>query len=243
MHPKLYTGWRSDDSYMEEEAQIRILEKGPYVVRGNVPLFEKAIRPGEHGYVWEDVREVPHEATYALCRCGNSRSAPFCDGRSHRMFRGRERADRRTFDERAERREGPGMVLADDGRCSLSRFCHREAGRPWALLPGSDDPAVRDEIVRACNDCPSGRLAAIVGGTPVEEPLEPEIWVIQDPEEGVSGGIYVRGRIPVFGSNGETYEPRDRAVLCRCGRSGDMPFCDASHISCKYRDDRRRVRE
>ncbi len=220
--------------------RIRVLENGPYLVEGDVPLLEKAIRSGEHGYSWETLREIPHSERYTLCRCGGSKNAPFCDGASHKRFKGKERADRRAFDERAETKEGPGMVLADDGRCSLSRFCHREAGRPWALLEKSDDPAIRDEIVRACNDCPSGRLAAIIDGTEIDEPVEPEIWIIQDPGKGVSGGIYVRGRIPIIGADGFEYEPRDRAVLCRCGRSGIMPFCDASHINCMYRDDRKR---
>lgn len=224
---------------MAQDMRIRVVEKGPYIVEGNVPLYEKAIEPKGGGYVWRDIREIPHGEVYALCRCGRSRNPPFCDGASHKRFKGRGRADPRPYDERCKVTEGPGLTLKDDERCSLSRFCHRKAGRPWGLLPGSDDPVLAEEIVRACVDCPSGRLTAIAkDGTVLDEECEPEIWIIQDPEKRVSGGIYVRGRIPITGPGGEEFEPRNRAVLCRCGRSGDMPFCDGAHISSMYRDDR-----
>ncbi|MDO5862149.1 MAG: CDGSH iron-sulfur domain-containing protein [Thermoplasmata archaeon] len=224
---------------MAQGMRIRITENGPYIVEGNVPLFEKAIRPKDGGYVWEDIREIPHGEVYALCRCGRSRSAPFCDGSSHKRFRGKEKADTRPYDERCRTFEGPGLVLKDDERCSLSRFCHRAAGKPWALLPGSDDPVLAAEIARACIECPSGRLTAIdLAGKVLDQAEEPQIWIIQDPEKRVSGGIYVRGPIPIVGADGREYEVRNRSVLCRCGRTGDMPFCDASHINAMYRDDR-----
>ena len=226
---------------MDRGMSIRITENGPYIVEGDVPLFEKAIEPRDGGYVWRDVREIPHGEVYALCRCGRSGGAPFCDGKSHKRFRGKERADTRPYEERCIVREGPGIVLQDDERCSLSRFCHRAAGKPWALLPGSDDPVLAHEIAMACVECPSGRLTALTkAGEVLDEECEPAIWIIQDPEKRVSGGIYVRGRIPIIGADGREYEPRNRAVLCRCGRSGDMPFCDAAHINSMYRDDRRR---
>jgi CDGSH-type Zn-finger protein len=53
---------------------IRCRENGPYVVKGPVRILdhqgnEFAIPPGKE--------------TVALCRCGHSKSRPFCDG-SHR---------------------------------------------------------------------------------------------------------------------------------------------------------------
>ena len=43
---------------------------------------------------------------------------------------------------------------------------------------------------------------------------------------GVKGPIGVRGGFPVESSGGTTYEVRDRAMLCRCGRSMNKPLCD-----------------
>ena len=228
------------DMRMSDGMSITITDGGPYIVRGNVPLFEKRIVRRGGLYVWEDVREIPHGETYALCRCGKTRDAPFCDGGSHKRFKGKEKADRRPYAERCQRIEGPGMIIGDDMRCSLSRFCHRAEGTPWKMLPRSDDPGIRDEIVRAVVECPSGRLSVIEDGVPTDHVPEPAIWVVQDPENRVSGGLYVMGGIPIVGSDGFVYESRGRTVLCRCGVSGDMPFCDSSHINNMFRDDRNR---
>ena len=65
---------------------------------------------------------------------------------------------------------------------------------------------------------------------------EPSIEFLQDPEKGVSCGIYVKGNIPIESSNGEMYETRNRVMLCRCGESSNKPFCDATHVSAKYLD-------
>ena len=51
------------------------------------------------------------------------------------------------------------------------------------------------------------------------------------------------GGIEMIGTDETPYERRERSVLCRCGASGDMPFCDSSHINRMFRDDRNRKRE
>ena len=107
------------------EKAIRITKDGPYIVTGGVPIYEKRIVRRDGLYVWEDGRELPQSETYALCRCGRSDDAPFCDGRSHKRFKGQETADRRPYDERAERLEGQGIDLLDDVRCGKAMFCHR----------------------------------------------------------------------------------------------------------------------
>ncbi len=36
--------------------------------------------------------------------------------------------------------------------------------------------------------------------------------------------------------NGIPYESRNRVTLCRCGASSNMPFCNGSHASIRFRD-------
>jgi CDGSH-type Zn-finger protein len=55
-----------------EIPRIRILDKGPLHVHGNVELVDAAGVRFELG------------EQFTLCRCGRSAQAPFCDG-SHRM--------------------------------------------------------------------------------------------------------------------------------------------------------------
>jgi hypothetical protein len=91
--------------------------------------------------------------------------------------------------------------------------------------------------VKSACEGPAGRLTALAkDGSCIEPELEPEIEITQDPEMGVSGGINVKGGIPLVAADGFRYETRNRYVLCRCGRSKDKPFCDGAHIDEKFND-------
>jgi hypothetical protein len=97
---------------------------------------------------------------------------------------------------------------------------------------GSDDPMSRELAIQEAGDCPSGRLVAWDRGTgqAIEPDLEPSIALVEDPQVGVSGPIWVRGGIPIEAADGTVYEVRNRVTLCRCGRSTYAPFCDGSHM-------------
>lgn len=62
--------------------KIVVSEDGPYVVTGSVPLTVQIITPNEEQESWEwtEGRSFPAAETYKLCRCGKSKSKPFCDG-------------------------------------------------------------------------------------------------------------------------------------------------------------------
>lgn len=218
--------------------KIRISNAGPYLVTGNIPLSEKIITPKGNGYELKDGRKFPQSEEYALCRCGKSKNAPFCDG-SHMLngFTGTETASKDTYMDRAELLEGPTVDLLDDQRCAFARFCHRAKGNVWNLIEDSDNKESRKEAIRGAGDCPTGRLVAVEkSGKKIEPAYGPSIEIIQDPEKEVSAGIFVKGNIPIESSDGEVYEVRNRVALCRCGKSGNKPFCDATHVPSKFSD-------
>ena len=221
-----------------KKCKIKILKNGPYIVMGNVPLFEKIIVPKGKINVFKDGRELPQAEEYALCRCGESKNAPFCDGSHDKVgFDGTERASREKFEDRAELLEGPDLDLLDDNRCAFARFCHREDGKVWELTENSNNPKYREEAIIAASECPAGRLVAYdKTGKAIEPEYEPSIEILQDPEKEASGPIFVKGNIPIESSEGYTYEIRNRVTLCRCGKSRNRPFCDATHISINYTD-------
>lgn len=217
----------------EMKLRVKIVKNGPYLVFGSIPLTEKIIVPRGRGYIWRAGRPLSQSERYALCRCGKTKHPPFCDG-AHvgAGFNGEETASRLPYAERCGVLTGPSLDLLDDNRCAFARFCHRDRGDAWSLALNSDDPSLRAEAIRAAGDCPAGRLTAREKSGEIIEPVyEPAIEIIQDPERQVSGGILVKGKIPVESSNGQTYEPRSSVVLCRCGHSRNMPFCDASHVT------------
>lgn len=224
------------------KAKIKILANGPYLVTGEVPLYEKIITPAGRGYVYKEERALPQAERYALCRCGKTATPPFCDGShsSHR-FSGEETASNAPFEGRAKLLRGPGLDMYDDGRCALARFCHREKGDAWELLAESDDPESLREAVAAAGECPAGRLVAVTkDGRLLEPELEPAVEILQDPEKNCGCGIHVKGYIPIRSAKGFEYEPRNRVVLCRCGASRNKPFCDGSHLDIAFKDDERR---
>ncbi len=219
--------------------KIKIIRNGPYVVYGNVPLFEKVITSRRNGYILTDGRALPQAKVYSLCRCGKTKTPPFCDGTHECVhFDGTETASRENFADRlTDTLEGPTLNLLDDGRCAYARFCHRDSGNVWDLIRKSDDPRYRTEAIIAAYECPSGRLVATdKSGKPLEPAYEPSVEILQDDEHGLSGPIFVKGMIPIEGSDHRIYEVRNRVTLCRCGKSRIKPFCDAAHISWEYKE-------
>jgi len=219
--------------------KIKVSENGPYIVTGNVPLHEKIIVKKGKGYEYKDGRDLPQAEEYYLCRCGKSKNAPFCDG-THAVtnFVGTEIASRIKYEDRADLLQGPGIDLLDDDRCAFARFCHSDKGNTWDLLEHSNRSEYREKVIKTASDCPTGRLTAIdKAGRAIEPEYEPSIDIIQDPEEGVSAGIFVKGYIPIEAADGEQYEVRNRVTLCRCGKSYNKPFCDATHVVTEYVDE------
>ena len=227
--------------------KITITLNGPYLVQGAMPLAHQHIVTNAKGesISWREGQalEAPAPGRYALCRCGQSGTKPFCDGAHQRNgFDGTEMASREPYDVQAEHIEGPTLVL-DDAKalCAFARFCDPK-GQVWHLVLESDQPAASRLVAQQAGDCPGGRLRvrpraqAQSGGPAVEPHFEPSIGLVQDTAKGVSGPLWVRGGIEVLGGDGRAYEIRNRLALCRCGASGNKPFCDGSHVSSGFND-------
>lgn len=218
---------------------IRISRDGPYEVTNGIPLNQASIAcdNGGEAVSWEKGKtyDTGSGETYRLCRCGQSRDKPFCDGTHEDAgFCGRESADRRTYEESARVIWGEGVDLMDDASlCVGARFCGRHGGI-WNLMDNAGDPETRRKILGEAHNCPSGRLVVVdKNGVPVEPDLPREITLIEDPAFGCRGPLWVRGGIGIEGAGGEVYQARNRVALCRCGNSENMPFCDASHYDCE----------
>jgi CDGSH-type Zn-finger protein len=214
--------------------KINIVKNGPYRIAGGAPLSVQAIGVNEarESIEWIEAGDVATSGPYFLCRCGKSANKPFCDG-SHSTtgFDGTETASRAVYDDQAGQIDGPVLALADaESLCAGARFCDR-AGTVWASVEAVEDGTQQRAFVEQVGQCPSGRLVARdrQTGAPLEPHFDPSIVLIEDPAEGVSGPIWVRGGIRIIGSDGVDLEPRNRVTLCRCGASSNKPYCDGSH--------------
>ena len=221
--------------------KIVVNPHGPYRVVGGVPLSVQTITPNERSESWDWVegRKFPAAEEYFLCRCGQSKNKPFCDN-SHLAagFVGQETASRRPVERQSEHFDGPTHTLSDDEQlCAFARFCD-PGGKIWALMERTDDPKVRELVIRESFHCPAGRLVLKDKSTGkfLEPELPPSIGLVEDTELECSGPLWVRGGIRVESANGTPYEIRNRMTLCRCGMSTNMPFCNGSHASIRFQD-------
>jgi len=223
------------------ESKIIVSKDGPYLVSGGIPLAIQTITPDKEGFSWDWVegKSFETESQYALCRCGRSMHKPFCDGTHAKIgFEGKETATRRPYARQAEKYEGPTLLLSDaEDLCAFARFCD-PGGKIWNLIEQTDDPNARELVIREANHCPAGRLVVHdkKTGEEIEHRLAPSIGVVEDPALGCSGPLWVRGGILIESQDGKRYEVRNRVTLCRCGSSSNMPFCNGSHASIKFRD-------
>jgi CDGSH-type Zn-finger protein len=216
------------------EKRIWVTKNGPYLVSGGTPVIRGTIVADSDGtaLLWRFDKKFPQMEKCGLCRCGQSKNKPFCDGTHLKVgFVGTETAAPEEYLDKPKVFEGSVIKLIDyEELCASARFCHR-AGGIWNLIKDCEDPKIKQTMIEESCDCPSGRLVIYDNqtGRNIEPVLEKSIVVIEDPQVGVSGPLWVRGGIPVESADGKTYCVRNRMTLCRCGKSTNKPFCDSSH--------------
>jgi uncharacterized Fe-S cluster protein YjdI len=107
--------------------------------------------------------------------------------------------------------------------------------RPWVNMQG----ATTEKIIEIVNKCPTDALTfrwnkdlnkdtekdlAEKKKEPVINPVQPvNIKIMKN------GPLVVTGKIKLTDSNGKEYKTYSITSLCRCGASGNLPFCDGTH--------------
>jgi len=222
-------------------AKIAVTKDGPYAVTGGLPLSRQAIGANAAGESvdWSPDQTVAVGAAYFLCRCGHSAKKPFCDGTHTEVgFDGEETASRQPYTEQAQEIDGPALALTDaEPLCAFARFCDRD-GQVWSTVAQAESRAAQAAFTHQVGQCPSGRLVAwdLASSQPIEPDLQPGVVLVEDPQQGVSGPLWVRGGVEIVGADGGSYEVRNRVTLCRCGQSRNKPFCDGTHASVGFKD-------
>lgn len=213
---------------MASAPKIACLPNGPYYLLNDtapapVPNLRRA-----SGEACATVRGV------ALCRCGGSKSKPFCDGTHGAIgFRDRNTAD--PAKDKRERYAGKRITIFDNRSiCAHAGYCtdglksvFRMREEPWIDAGG----AGVEEIIATIRKCPSGALSYAIDGVEAEAPLRgPMVTVTDNGPYAVTGGIELVGVKFAEGASPEHY------TLCRCGASRNKPFCDGSHWDAGFRD-------
>lgn len=206
------------------EPKITCASNGPYLVQ-DVPTLQNS-----HG------EKLPSKTKIALCRCGGSSNKPFCDGTHAKLHFSSER---QTQDDLNKRQDYVGVKLTvHDNRaiCSHAGYCtdrlkqvFRMGEEPWIDPNGADAKA----IIETIRQCPSGALTYSINGVEFQnEGSSPAITISKN------GPYSVKGKINLIDPSGLEPPSKENYTLCRCGASKNKPFCDGSHWSVKFQDEK-----
>jgi len=115
----------------------------------------------------------------------------------------------------------------------------RPRERPWI----DADAASADELAGTIDTCPSGALrysrewaddaVPPLEGADAQPEAAPRATITVHP----NGPLEIQGEMTVVASDGSTLRESRRQYFCRCGNSGNKPFCDGSHNRVKFTDD------
>lgn len=207
----------------KNKASVREQEDGPLVVK-NLTRFELA-----------DGSSAEMKPIMALCRCGASKNKPFCDGSHKEIGFASARGDVAERDE-VSAYTGNGvtvhynrLICSHAGQCSAKHAeIFNPSRNPW-IAPDQGSIEDIEEVVAAC---PSGALRYSTGGAEPRH-LEHDECAISVEKDGP----YHVQNVEIDGVRWAQGASERKFVLCRCGLSGNKPFCDGAHYDAKWRDD------
>lgn len=194
---------------------IRAQPNGPYLVKGLETLRDAAGNP------------IETRRSIALCRCGHSKTKPFCDGTHGKFGFNSAKTSDGKWDYR-ENYDGKQITIHDNrGICAHAGFCTSNLPQVWKMgvEPWIDpDGAEPERIIETIRKCPSGALSYSIDGVEHRDrKREPAIQVTKAGPYHVTGGVVLADETRGEGASVEHY------TLCRCGGSKNKPFCDGSH--------------
>ncbi len=167
----------------------------------------------------------------SLCRCGQSKNKPFCDGTHGTVEFNNEREKEKKHDAKAYDDEKITVyydryLCKHIGKCTNGYPEIFDSGRvPWIELKNETN---LDKLIEVIKKCPSGALSYKLENENRETVYHDE----QKIKIEKNGSINITGGIKLIDDNKseDILDSREHYSLCRCGGSKHKPFCDGTHI-------------
>lgn len=207
----------------DKTTNITLAPNGPYIVK-HLASFSSQKGP------------IETEETIALCRCGKSSNKPYCDG-SHAKIGFSTNNAEQLLENKRDDYAGQKITIHDNRSiCAHAGICtddlsavFRMKQEPWI----DPDAADVETIIAVIQNCPSGALSYTVdnNGAAVQNTVA-SIFIAPN-------GPYVVSDCPdLQGSDWREGASKKQYTLCRCGASKNKPFCDGSHWSIEFTDEK-----
>ena len=106
--------------------------------------------------------------------------------------------------------------------------------RPWIKMEGADTQRIIEQV----RQCPSGALSYYMNDDEVKE-NEPDKIVAEAAtmlkvEVTPNGPYIINTECLIVHSDGKEETKTGTVALCRCGASGNKPYCDGSHNKIEF---------
>lgn len=126
-------------------------------------------------------------------------------------------------------------IIWKPGKCIHSAICvqtlpdvYDPKGRPWIKPENASTGALQSQV----DKCPSGALTYRMNNENQEKKkqvMETKVEVLKN------GPLLVRGTLEVTRPDGSKEVKEKSTAFCRCGASGDKPYCDGTHRKVEFK--------
>jgi len=126
---------------------------------------------------------------------------------------------------------GEVTIVWKPDKCVHSTLCYK--GLPEVFKPKekpwiNPEAASTVEIINQVKKCPSGALSYYMNDGHEEPKQEKNDKDMAKAQVIENGPLMVTGEVTVEHKDGST-ETKKSVAFCRCGYSGNKPYCDGSH--------------
>lgn len=125
---------------------------------------------------------------------------------------------------------GEVTIVWKNAQCIHSSICWKglnavfnPSERPWIKPEGAPTNAIVEQVKK----CPSGALSYYMNDEMESASVEVQAETIVEPTP--NGPLMVYGNVVVKDAQGNETRKNNATAFCRCGQSGNKPYCDGTH--------------
>ena len=173
-------------------------------------------------------QSIPVTGNLFLCRCGQSKKQPYCDGTHKKVgFSDQKEIEQEII----QQYDGLEIsVTFNRSICSGAARCVEEYGHIYDSSSSTNwifpNSGTIEEIIKSVHNCPTGALSYKINDKRVfEEYGKVSLQIVE------KGPLNVKGCVDLGSVKFSKYANKQKFALCRCGASKNKPFCDYSHAS------------